>query len=119
MIYPELYELEYLFECDAMFIEEGIPWQYSSVSFNLTRGDIKVEFDIEVASHSGQLRLYSGEKIVNKLYFENIESLIIEKEIGIELLKIKFDNENYVLPLELQTKPTIHMSWGTSLELRR
>jgi hypothetical protein len=35
---PEIYELEYLFEYEAKFLDEGIPWQYTSVSFHITRG---------------------------------------------------------------------------------
>ncbi|MDQ0890244.1 hypothetical protein QFZ81_005332 [Paenibacillus sp. V4I9] len=29
---PELYELEYFFECDAKYVDEGVPWQYTSVA---------------------------------------------------------------------------------------
>ncbi|WP_152559311.1 hypothetical protein [Tumebacillus flagellatus] len=54
MIGPELYELEYLFECEAVNEEPKIPWQYGRVSFSLSRGHTKVEFDLEKAMEKKQ-----------------------------------------------------------------
>ncbi|WP_274654604.1 hypothetical protein [Paenibacillus humicola] len=56
---PELFELEYLFECDAEFMDEGFPWQYTTVSFKITRGNLIAEFDFEEASKCGQLRVHT------------------------------------------------------------
>ncbi|MGM0885106.1 MAG: hypothetical protein ACQEXQ_29195 [Bacillota bacterium] len=116
---PELFELEYLFECDANFVDEGVPWQYTNVSFHLTRGNLRVKFDFEEASRCGQLRMYLGEDEINKFYLENIQNLVIKRLKDFESLILEFDSENFVVPLELQTKPTIKITWGTSLELRR
>ncbi len=59
------------------------------------------------------------EEEINKFYLENIQNLIIKRINDSESLIIEFDKENFVIPLELQTKPTIKISWGTSLELQR
>lgn len=119
IITPELYELEYLFECDAIFVDEEVPWQYTSVFFQITRGNLRAEFDFEEASRCGQLRLYLGGEEINKFGLENILGLEIKRLADFEGLIIKFDSDNYVFPLELQTKPKIRITWGTSLELQR
>ncbi|SDW21820.1 hypothetical protein [Paenibacillus sp. CF384] len=116
---PELYELEYLFECEAEFIDEGIPWQYTTVSFKIARGNLRAEFDLKEASNCGQIRLYLEEEEINKFYIENILNLTIKRINDLESLVIEFDKENFVIPLELQTKPTIKIRWGTSLDLQR
>ncbi|TLS53931.1 hypothetical protein FE782_00835 [Paenibacillus antri] len=116
---PELFELEYLFECDAQLSEDGIPWQYTSVSFYVIRDKVKAEFDFEEASRSGQIRLYLYEEELTKIILENIKDITIRKSNDFESLVLEFDEENYVKPLVLQTKPRINMTWGTSLELRR
>lgn len=119
LITPELYELEYLFECEAILNEEGIPWQYASVAFKLIRGKLKVEFELEKASSCGQLSLYFEEENLSKLSLENIHAIRIKRDNMLEYLIVEFEKGNYVLPLELQTKPSISISWGTSLELQR
>ncbi|KIL37015.1 hypothetical protein SD71_04890 [Cohnella kolymensis] len=85
MKHPELYELEYLFECEASGIEAGIPWAYCLAKFSLLRETRSIEFESE----------------------------------GTEGLKVDFDEENYVLPLIIYTKPQIEIAWGTSLDLQR
>ncbi|WP_342562303.1 hypothetical protein NST84_22150 [Paenibacillus sp. FSL R7-0345] len=116
---PELYELEYLFECDAKFNDDGIPWQYTTVSFQIVRNNIKAVFEFEEASRSGQLRIYFKTEEISKYYLENISTIHIKREVNYECLTIEFDEENFVLPLALQTKPSIKTSWGTSLDLNR
>ncbi|MFC5649722.1 hypothetical protein ACFPYJ_11435 [Paenibacillus solisilvae] len=116
---PELYELEYLFECDAKFVDEGVPWQYTTVSFHITRNNLRVEFDFEEASRCGQIKLYLGEDEISNFFLENIQNLFIKQLKDFESLILVFDNENFVVPLELQTKPVIKITWGTSLELHR
>ncbi|WP_171693614.1 hypothetical protein, partial [Paenibacillus germinis] len=108
-----------LFECEAELSDKSVPWQYTSVSFQVVRGDFKAEFDIEEASRSGQLRLYSGTDEISKFYLENINGVQIKRKGNFECLVSEFDKENFVLPLELQTKPVIKLIWGTSLDLRK
>jgi len=107
-----------LFECDARFSDEGVPWQYTPVSFQIVRDNLKAEFEFEEASRCGQLRLYFGEGEISKFYLENIKGVHIKRMDNLECLLLEFDDENFVLPLELQTKPTIKITWGTSLEFR-
>ncbi|WP_148933723.1 hypothetical protein [Paenibacillus methanolicus] len=116
---PELYELEYLFECEAKLSDESVPWQYTSVSFQVVRESLKAEFELEEASRSGQLRLYFETNEIVKIYLENIKCVHIKRQDNLECLILEFDNENFVLPLELQTKPIIKTTWGTSLDLWR
>lgn len=116
---PELYELEYLFECEAKLSDDEIPWQYTSVSFQIVRNNIKAVFEFEEASRNGQLRLYFETEELSNYYLENIRTINIKREHNYECLILEFDEENFVLPLALQTKPSIKTSWGTSLDLKR
>ncbi|WP_310831048.1 hypothetical protein [Paenibacillus pedocola] len=116
---PELYELEYLFECEAKLSDDGIPWQYTSVSFQIVRNNIKAVFEFEEASRGGQLRLYFENEEITNYCLENISIIHIKRDDNYECLILEFDEENFVLPLALQTKPSIKTSWGTSLDLKR
>ncbi|WP_197260857.1 hypothetical protein [Brevibacillus laterosporus] len=116
---PELFELEFLFECEAKIVEEEIPWQYSTISFNITRNNLRAEFDFEEASRCGEIRIYLGEDEISKFYLENIQTLVINRFNHFESLIFEFESDNFVVPLVLQTKPTIKITWGTSLELHR
>ncbi|MEC2343739.1 hypothetical protein [Paenibacillus barengoltzii] len=116
---PELYELEYLFECDAKIIETEIPWYYSGATFSITRENLDIEFYIHPASSSGEVRLYVLKDKILNLSLENIKEVVITKNKDLEGLLVTFDDENYVEPLEIQTKPIIKVRWGTSIELHR
>ncbi|OKP96205.1 hypothetical protein [Paenibacillus sp. P46E] len=116
---PELYELEYLFECEAELSDDDVPWQYTSISFQIVRNHIKAVFEFEEASRSGQLRIYLNTEEINNYCLENISTIQIKREDNYECLILEFDEENFVLPMALQTKPSIKTSWGTSLGLKR
>jgi len=46
-------------------------------------------------------------------------NLTIKRANDFESLIIEFNKDNFVIPLELQTKPILKITWGTSLELQR
>lgn len=52
-------------------------------------------------------------------YLENILNLVVKRLYDRESLIIEFESANFVVPLELQTKPRNTITWGTSLELLR
>ncbi|UQZ32786.1 hypothetical protein C2I18_03960 [Paenibacillus sp. PK3_47] len=116
---PELYELEYLFECEAKLSDDAIPWQYTSVSLQIIRNNIKAVFEFEEASRCGKLSLYFETEGISNYCLENISTIHIKREDNYECLILEFDEENFVLPLTLQTKPSIKTFWGTSLGLKR
>ncbi|WP_419875153.1 hypothetical protein [Candidatus Pristimantibacillus sp. PTI5] len=116
---PELYELEYLFECDARIVDEEIPWYYTGASFSLMRENKLIKFYVNPASGNGELRLeVNGETIIH-LNLDNVTEIQTIKEGKIEGFKVHFAKENYVTPLIVQTKPVVKIEWGTSLELQR
>jgi hypothetical protein len=119
MNHPELYELEYLFECEAMNIEAKVPWIYSEVKFNLIRSNREIMVNIEIVSRCGHVELLIDKNRVIALELENIKDISITKSINSEGLIIEFDEDNYVLPFSIKTKPEINITWGTSLELQR
>ncbi|CAM4452641.1 hypothetical protein FHS16_004069 [Paenibacillus endophyticus] len=55
MNHPALYELEYLFECEAGIIEEGIPWVYGDAKFRLARENREIDFIIGIANRCGEI----------------------------------------------------------------
>lgn len=116
---PDLYELEYLFECDAIIVDKEIPWYYAGASFSLIKERRLIEFKITPAVRDGKLKLQIDEEVIIDLKLENIKEIQIYNEKNIEGLNVFFDVDNYVLPLQIQTKPVIKIEWGTSIELQR
>ncbi len=119
MNHPELYELEYLFESEATGIEEGIPWVYCGASFKLIRANRMITFSIEIACRCGTITLFVDQNRIIDLKIENIKHIILLKTNESEGIKIEFEDDNYVLPLIINTKPDINILWGTSIELQR
>ncbi|MDQ0194601.1 hypothetical protein [Paenibacillus wynnii] len=119
MIHPDLYEFEYLFECDATGIEQGIPWVYCGATFDLSRLNRSITFSIEIGGRCSTLELFADQNRIITLKLENIKEIQIIKNNISEGLKLEFDDDNYVLPLLINTKPEIYVDWGTSLELQR
>lgn len=78
-----------------------------------------VRFDYEEANQCGQIRMYVGQEELCRFDLENIHHLHIKRLPDFESLLIEFDPDHYVLPLELQTNPTLTITWGTSIELHR
>ncbi|RUT28040.1 hypothetical protein EJP77_18670 [Paenibacillus zeisoli] len=117
---PKLYEFEYLFECDAKIGEPDIPWFYSGATFSIRRDEFEIEFSLVPEISNGEIKLLhkSGFQIVT-LTLENIKDIRIYRDKVKEGLLITFNEENFVEPLEIQTRPNIRLKWGTSLELQR
>ncbi|MGO4547366.1 hypothetical protein AB4Z29_21515 [Paenibacillus sp. 2TAB23] len=119
MNHLDLYELEYLFECEASLIEEGIPWVYGDAKFSLARENREIDFIIGIASRCGEVIMRVDQRSLLQLTLENIDEILIFKEQQSEGISIKFVDGNYVRPLTIHTKPEIRITWGTSLELQR
>jgi hypothetical protein len=115
---PEMYELEYLFECDARIVDEEVPWYYIGASSSLIRENKLIEFYVNPANRNGELRLLVNEEPLINLDLENITEVQLTNEKNTEGFKVHFDKENYVKSLIVQTKPFVKIEWGTSLELQ-
>jgi len=114
---PDIYELEYLFECNALVADEEVGWYYSGVSFVLERDSVVIEFYLLPALRSGSLTICLNKNTIIDIDLENISEITLKRDINIEVIELNFDKDNFVEPLIVQTKPFIKANWGTSREL--
>ncbi|WP_433944927.1 SMI1/KNR4 family protein [Paenibacillus sp. SN-8-1] len=64
---PELYEFEYLFECDAKLVEPDIPWFYSGATFSIRRDELEIEFSLVPEISNGEIKLLHNNGFQNDL----------------------------------------------------
>ncbi|MEC0090646.1 hypothetical protein [Paenibacillus macquariensis] len=114
---PDLYELEYLFECNAQVTDEEVGWYYSGVSFVLERDLMGIEFYLIPAIRSGSIRISINRDTIIDIDLENIIEITIKRDNQTEVIEMNFDQDNFVQPLIVQTKPIIKAKWGTLREL--
>ncbi|ALS28942.1 hypothetical protein IJ21_35540 [Paenibacillus sp. 32O-W] len=116
---PELYEIEYVFECDVARSDPEVPWYYDCISFSLARNRCRIDFSVEPGIGWGRVAIYVLDGKMIDLHLENIRELAIVRDGGYEGLVLIFDEGHDVQPLEIGTKPDIRVKWGTSLGLYR
>ncbi|URN93794.1 MAG: hypothetical protein NAG76_18480 [Candidatus Pristimantibacillus lignocellulolyticus] len=115
--FPDIYELEYLFECNSLVADEETGWYYSGVSFMLERNSTEIEFYLLPACRSGFIRINVNKDTLIEIDLENIIEITIKRDKKTEFFEIYFDKDNFVEPLIVQTKPLIKAKWGTTREL--
>jgi hypothetical protein len=111
--FPQLHELLGFFEAEPSITERDVPWFYNRLTYETTRGENQIVCSIEPGY--GQLCLiWTRENaLVARLELDDILSIYVDSERGVEKLVAKFGAAN-VLDFEFQLKPTIHIRWGTT-----
>lgn len=114
MLLPQEWELIGFFEVEPRLTYDDEPWYYNEVVFETRRNDDLIE--CAICPSYGELKLVwlrDELKLVElDLCFAN--RLSIHSEHGYESMQIDFDPEKYILPLILQLKPTVKISWGVT-----
>ncbi|NYD24949.1 hypothetical protein [Kineococcus aurantiacus] len=110
---PALEDLVWLFESEPTypFGMEDAPWPYVCVRFTLTRGAARVELEVEPASELVKLSLTSAGAELVDVELQSVQSLVVEKRAGRELLGVVFDERVPLGGLWLQTKPALSLTW--------
>jgi hypothetical protein len=111
---PQDWELIGFFEAEPRLTYDDEPWCYNEVVFETHRNGNVIE--CAISPSYGELKLIwlrDEQKLVElDLCFAN--RLTVHSEHGCESIQIDFDSEKYLLPLILQLKPTVQISWGVT-----
>jgi len=111
--FPELHELLGFFEAEPTITDRDVPWFYNKLSYETARGESVIHCSIEPGY--GQLCLVwtRQNNLVARIQLDDIASLHVESERGVEKLIAKFNNA-VTLDFEFQIRPTIHIRWGNT-----
>lgn len=112
---PELYEWEYLLECEAKRVDHELNWYYTGASFELKRNGIRLELTVQPVIGSSELSLYLNNSILVHLKLENIIEARLTNADDKEGFILFFDNQHLLKALIVQTKPVITLDWGSML----
>src|SRR5688500_147593 len=116
--FPEPYELIGLFEVEPSLTDQGVPWAYNSLRFETRRGTDDVLCDIEPGYEEVRLRWSRDGVELVRLDLRWVAGLLVESGDGVERLVGTF-RDPHVEPFELQLRPSVHVKWGTAVELPR
>ncbi|NEA27990.1 hypothetical protein [Actinomadura bangladeshensis] len=109
---PELADLIWLFEDEPTSMDEDLTWPVGLQSFRLRRGSREVLFSLDPTSGEAYLTMFEpGEEVMTIGRIRKLKSLTIEKRDEYEGLILHF-NSDELDPLQLQTRPVIHLSWN-------
>jgi hypothetical protein len=113
--FPLDWELVGLFECEPVLLVPGISWLSNRLIFETLRGADRLVCEIEPASDLMIVRWWQGPSLRLDLDLRRIGSLSVRLGPEGESLVAAFRGEpSLALPLELQLRPAIRLSWGTA-----
>ena len=115
---PSLEDLVWLLEPDASGDTEEywrMYWPYASVSFTTVRGHYVVAFSVNPGYEDAALTLSRDAQELVALTVSGVESVTVEKLHAAEELVLRF-REQRLTPLRLRLKPSVSVTWGTSLD---
>ena len=110
--FPEPHELLGLFEVEPTITDRDVPWCYNRLTYEIVRGDDAISCSIEPGYSQLCLIWMRKNELVIRLEIDDIASLHVESNRGVEKLIAKFGNEA-ILDFEFQLRPAIHVRWGT------
>ena len=113
---PEEHELIWLFESEPVLMDPGERWYYNTATFTTRRASDQVA--CAISPSYGDLEVWwerDGNEILH-VALSGIESVRVVRESGAELLEATFAEEKRLQPFLLRLKPTVHISWGTTIQ---
>ena len=115
--FPEQFELIQIFESEPVLKDADVPWGYNHLTFTRTMGDDRVDCEIEPGYETLKFRWKrSGVEVVD-LDLHWVSGLQVECEQGREAMVATFRERSGLLPLRIQFRPSVRISWGTSAEI--
>jgi hypothetical protein len=115
--FPDEHELLGIFESEPVLKDEGVPWAYNHLTFCRTIGDDTIHCEIEPGYETLKFRLVQRGNEVISLDLHWVSGLTIETKPGMEALVAHFRTRAGLLPLTIQFRPTVRLTWGTSVDL--
>ncbi len=113
---PEEWQLLSFFETEPILGDADLPWPYNSLIYDLERDADSIHCELRPSYE----RLWlvwnrEGTEILH-LDLNWVSGITIETGGDRELLTATF-RDTFLLPLELQLKPSVTVTWGTSAKL--
>lgn len=106
-----------LFESEPALQDQKVPWAYNHLTFSRTIGDHIICCEIEPGYETMKFRLVQrGAEIIN-LDLRWVSGLTVETRPGFEALVAHFRDRHGLPPLRIQFRPTVHLAWGTTIDL--
>jgi hypothetical protein len=113
--FPQDWQLIGLFECEPALADSDIPWVYNRLTFQTDRGDDRIACDLEPASEIIALRWWQRGQLRLRLDLRQVAALAVDLTPAREALLVTFRLRcAYLNPLEVQLRPELLISWGTS-----
>ena len=113
--FPAEHELIEFFEVEPTVLDQGVPWAYNSLAFDTTRGEDRVVCEIQPGYGEVRVRWSRKGADLVRLDLRRVAGLAIERAGEREILVGTFDS-NGLLPMRLQLRPAMYLSWGTTDE---
>ena len=109
--FPDKYELIFLFESEPLLTDNEIDWYYNQLHFVLSRGDDRIECDIEPACGSLVFKWWIDNAEKANLVVSGIKGLEVITQGRTEMLVASFGESSATQILKLRLKPSISISW--------
>jgi hypothetical protein len=115
--FPQDWQLIGFFGCEPTLLDPGIPWVYNRVTFQTERNGELVVCEIEPASEIMDITWSQSGKVRLELKLSWVRSLAVVESAATEALVAEFRyGGQYLLPLRLQLRPSVMVTWGTSAQ---
>ena len=113
--FPEEHDLLALFECEPTLADAKVPWCYNHLTFKTRRGSDDLTFEIEPGYETLKVRWSRHDVPLVSLDLNWVSGLEAELKPESEALVAHF-RDRHILPLRVQLKPTISVSWSTDVQ---
>ncbi len=114
--FPEEHELISLFEGEPALADARDPWFYNDLTFTTRRGNELLVCEMEPGCDTLKVAWSRDEVILVSLSLKFVSGMEVERGPASEALVVQCQ-DRHLLPLRIQLKPTIAVSWGTDSRL--
>ncbi len=114
--FPAEHELIGLFESEPIVELQKVPWAYNHLTFVRTIGENTLHCELEPGYETLKFRWVQRDVELVNLDLHWVSGITIETKPGMEVLVVHCRNRAALLPLKIQFRPTVQVTWGTSRE---
>ena len=111
--FPEEEELRHLFGVEPALLDPGAAWRENALSFDVVRGDDRVECLIEPVYRTLTVRWTRDGRELVYLDLTGVSGMTADQYRGRDSLLVSFDGQPGLRPLRIQIRPAVHVTWGT------
>ena len=113
--FPEQHDLIALFECEPLLTDKGVPWSYNHLTFTTTRGHDRIVCEIEPGYHTLKFEWSKSDERLVSLDLNWVAGITTDIQGQTEAMIVTFRDKK-LMPLRIQLKPHVSISWGTNIE---